>query len=202
MGWSDSPRAPGGVAPRHQPSALPTSTESALSAPGEGGDRVILVGRVAGAFGVRGEVRVISHTADPAAILSYGPLRAKDGAVALTPLSGRVDAKGVVLRAPEIATREAAEALKGLDLHVPRAALPPAEEDEYYLADLIGLQARSPAGEILGRVKSVNDFGAGDLLEIEPAAGGPTWWTPFTRESVPEVDLPGGAVTLVVPTEE
>lgn len=162
---------------------------------------LILVGRVAGAFGVRGDVRVTAYTEDPGALLDYRDLKRKDGSPALTLLSGRVQKAEVIGRAREVETREQAEALRGLELYVAREALPPPEEDEFYLADLIGLAARSPQGEAIGTIRSVQDFGAGDLLEIAPAGGGTTWWLPFTREAVPDVKPAEGYVVAVRPQE-
>jgi 16S rRNA processing protein RimM len=163
--------------------------------------RLILVGQVGGAFGVRGELRVQAHTADPLSLIAYSPLRDEHGAVALTLTAGRAAKGGLVARAREVESREQAEALRGLRLYIERDALPPPDEEEYYLADLIGLAARSPAGEGLGRVKSVADFGAGDLLEIEPPHGGASWWVPFSREAVPEVRLADAWLTVIRPAE-
>lgn len=158
--------------------------------------RLILVGQAAGAFGVRGEIRITTHTAEPMSLLAYGPLRDAAGELVLTLVSGRPAKGGLIARAREVTCREQGESLRGLKLYVDRAVLPATKEDEFYFADLIGLRVRSTSGDPLGLVKSVADFGAGDLLEIEPANGGPSWWTPFTREAVPEVDIVGGWVTL------
>ncbi|HEV7157401.1 MAG TPA: ribosome maturation factor RimM [Caulobacteraceae bacterium] len=158
--------------------------------------RLILVGQAAGAFGVRGEIRITTHTAEPMSLLAYSPLRDAGGEFVLTLLSARPAKGGLIARAREVTNREQGERLRGLKLYVDRAALPATEADEFYLADLIGLRVRSTSGDPLGLVKSAADFGAGDLLEIEPANGGPSWWTPFTREAVPEVDIAGGWVTL------
>jgi 16S rRNA processing protein RimM len=169
---------------------------------GDGEGRLILVGRVAGAFGVRGEVRVTAYTEEPLALLRYGPLLREDGSPGLTLTGGR-EAKGTVIgRAREIATKEEADALRGLRLFVRRDALPEPEEDEFYLADLIGMAAATPEGEALGRVKAVHDFGAGDILEIDPGEGRPTWYLPFTREAVPEVRLADGRLVAVRPVED
>ena len=162
--------------------------------------RLILVGRVAGAFGVKGELRITSYTDDPAALVRYRDLRRKDGAPALTLTAGRVHKGAVVACAAEVATREEAEALRGLELYLPREALPAPEADEFYLVDLIGLAAVALDGTGLGRVKSVQNFGAGDLLEIAPPEG-PTWWLPFTKEAVPEVKLAEGRIVAVRPAE-
>ena len=164
-------------------------------------DRLLQIARVAGAFGVRGEIRISTFTEDPLAVLKYRDLLRQDGSPGLTITQARVAKGGVVARAKEVADRDQAEALRGLKLFIPREALPaPEDEDEYYLADLIGLSVETPEGEALGRVKSVHDFGAGDLLEIQPPQGA-TWWLPFTREAVPEVRLAEGKLIGLRPVE-
>ena len=163
--------------------------------------RLVLVGRVAGAFGVRGEVRLSTYTEDPLALLRYRDLKREDGSPVLTLTQARAAKDGVVARAVQVSTKEEADALKGVRLYVPREVLPPPEEDEFYLTDLIGLRAEDPAGELLGRVKAVQDFGAGDILEIDPGGGRPTFFLPFTRENVPEVDVAAGRVLAVRPEE-
>jgi len=164
-------------------------------------DRMILVGRVIGAFGVKAELRIVTFTDDPAALLAYRDLRREDGSPALTLTGGRAVTGSVIARAREVATREEAQALRGLALYIPRDTLPATQdEDEFYLADLIGLAVQSPAGEPMGQVKSVQNFGAGDLLEIAPPEG-PTWWLPFTREAVPEVRIAERLVVAVRPPE-
>ena len=162
--------------------------------------RLILVGRVAGAFGVKGELRITAYTDDPVSLVRYRDLKGADGAPALTLTAGRAHKGALVGRAEEVASREAAEALRGLDLFVPRHVLPPPDEDEFYLADLIGLAAVAPDGAPLGRIKSVQNFGAGDLLEIAPETG-PSWWAPFTREAAPEVKIADGVVVVVKAAE-
>ncbi|HEY0649287.1 ribosome maturation factor RimM [Phenylobacterium sp.] len=162
---------------------------------------LIQVGRVAGAFGVRGEVRITSFTAEPLALVDYKTLLREDGKPALTLTAGRAAKGGVVARAAEVETREQAEALRGLKLYIPRDVLPEPDEDEFYVTDLIGLAVQTPEGDALGTVKSVQDFGAGDLLEIAPAEGGATWYLPFTREAVPQVRIGDGVVVAVRPDE-
>jgi 16S rRNA processing protein RimM len=163
--------------------------------------RPILVAVVGGAFGVRGEVRITTYTEDPMALVRYRDLMREDGTPALTVTSARPAKAGVVARVKEVATPEQADALRGLKLYVPRERLPaPQDEDEFYLADLIGLSVETAEGEALGRVKTVQDFGAGDLLEIEPPAG-PSWWLPFTRDAVPQVRLAEGRLIAVRPQE-
>lgn len=166
-----------------------------------GDDRLILVGQVAGGFGVKGEVRITAYTADPLALTAYGPLLRADGSPGLTLTSARPDKNGVVARAREIATKEQADALRGLKLHVPRDRFPEPDEDEFYLADLVGVEARDPDDAVLGVVKSVQNFGASDMLEIAPVTGGPTWYLPFTREAVPELHLSAGWLRAVRPLE-
>ncbi|RAK59311.1 16S rRNA processing protein RimM [Phenylobacterium hankyongense] len=163
-------------------------------------DDLILVARVAGAFGVKGDVRITSFTADPMALVEYARLLRQDGSPGLTLTGGRPTKGGIIARVAEVQTREQAEALRGLQLFIPRDRLPAPEEDEFYLADLIGLAVETPAGEPLGQVKSVHDFGAGDLLEIQPAQGA-SWWLPFTREAVPEVRIADRKLVAVPPEE-
>lgn len=163
--------------------------------------KLVLVGQVAGGFGVRGEVRVTAYTAEPLSLLEYRDLLRADGSPGLTLLSGRADKNSVVGRAREISTKEEADALRGLKLFVPRQRLPEPEEDEFYLTDLVGLEARAAGGEPLGRVRSVQNFGASDMLEIAPQEGGPTWYLPFTREAVPELHIADGWLLAVRPNE-
>ena len=162
---------------------------------------LLLVARVAGAFGVRGEVRLTAFTADPSSLLDYKTLTREDGSPGLTLTAGRPTKGGVVVRVAEVSTREQAEALRGLRLYISRDALPPPEdEDEVYVADLIGLAVATADGEALGLVKSVHDFGAGDLLEVQPAQGA-SWWLPFTKQAVPELRLAEGLIIAVPPEE-
>jgi 16S rRNA processing protein RimM len=164
--------------------------------------KLVLVGRVAGGFGVRGEIRITTYTQDPLALLRYKDLKREDGTPALVLQSARATKDGIVARAPEVPTKEAADALRGLRLYVPRESLPPVEdEDEFYQTDLIGLEAVTPDGVKLGRVKAVHDFGAGDILELDQGGGRQTRYLPFTRETVPEVHLAEGRLVAVPPVE-
>lgn len=163
--------------------------------------KLVLVGHVSGGFGVRGEVRIHTYTADPMALTAYGPLLRADGTVALTVQSARPTKDGVVARIKEIATKEQADALRNMKLFVPRDRLPETDEDEFYLADLLGLECRDPSDVVLGTVKAVQNFGADDILEIAPAAGGPTWYLPFTREAAPEIHIDDGWLRVVRPVE-
>ena len=163
--------------------------------------RLLLIGRVAGAFGVRGELRITSFAADPLSLLSYGELKREDGTPSLTLTAGRAAKGGLVARAREVETRDEAEALRGLRLYIARQDLAEPDEDEFYLADLIGLEARDLGGAAVGTVKTVENFGAGDLVEIVPAAGGPSFWLPFTHEAVPEVKIAEGWISIDPPAE-
>ena len=148
----------------------------------------VCVGAVAGAHGVRGAVKIKSFTANPEDVARYGPLEDESGERRLTlRLTGT--GKGVLIgHLSGIADRNQAEAARGLRLYLPRTALPPTEEDEYYHADLIGLDAVLADGTPLGPVRAVHDFGAGDTLEILRNEG-PPLIVPFTRAVVPSVDL-------------
>ena len=163
--------------------------------------KLILVGQVAGGFGVRGEVRVTAFTADPLALKAYGPLLRADGSAGLTLITARAAKGAVIGRAKEIETKEQADALRGLKLFVPSERFPAPDEDEVYVTDLIGLEARDPDGRELGRVKAVQNFGASDMLEITPAEGGQTWYLPFTLEATPELHIADGWILAVRPAE-
>ena len=163
-----------------------------------GPDKRVCVGVIAGPHGVQGAVRVKSFTADPDDVARYGPLEDESGERRFRlRLAG--SAKGVVIaRLRGVADRNQAEGLRGLRLYLPRAALPPTGAEEYYHADLIGLQAMLADGAMLGQVRSVHDFGAGDTLEIVRPAGPPAM-VPFTRAIVPVVDLAAGRLVVDPP---
>jgi 16S rRNA processing protein RimM len=176
------------------------------AAAGGAADSRLLVGAIAAPHGVRGLVKVKSFTAAPADIAAYGPLSDETGRrrIALhvmSPASGGTGA--LICRIDGVADRDAAEALKGLRLYVERAALPaPAEAEEYYHADLIGLAATLPDGTAFGRVVAVQNYGAGDLIEVERLAGAPRLVDlPFTRAVVPVVDIAGGRLVVDPPAE-
>jgi 16S rRNA processing protein RimM len=160
----------------------------------------IVVGRLAGAFGVRGELRLKSFCAEPAAIAGYCPLHTPDGRVfpALR-ITGQAPG-ALVVRVEGVATREEAEALKGADLLADRSRLPPLPEDEFYHADLLGLPVQDPGGAALGTVRAVFNHGAGDILEVV-RAGGATLLLPFTRAVVPVVDIAAGRIVADPPDE-
>ncbi len=159
----------------------------------------VCVGAIAGAFGVRGEVRLKSFCAEPEAIASYGPLSTEDGSRSFEVTLVRPIKGGFAARLSGVATKEEADALRGVRLYADRAALPPPGEEEYYHADLIGLEVRDTGGRSLGRVAAVVDHGAGDLLEVRGPGLGAGVLVPFTREVVPTVDLEAGCIVVDPP---
>ncbi|HXF52975.1 MAG TPA: ribosome maturation factor RimM [Hyphomicrobiaceae bacterium] len=163
--------------------------------------RRILIGAVAGAHGVRGEVLIKSYAAEPERIAGYGPLYDETGNRQFQIAVRRLTGRGVIARIEGVASRSEAEALKGMRLYVDRERLPATEAGEYYHADLVGLLAVSPAGEVMGEVVAVQNYGAGDLIEIRLAGGGETELVPFTDAFVPRVDLAAGRMTVALPIE-
>jgi 16S rRNA processing protein RimM len=161
--------------------------------------RLVVVGQIAGAFGVKGEARVRSFTDDPEACFSYGPLVDEKGAVILTPVKARLLNQDFGVTTKEQRQREEWEALKGTLLHVPRAAMPATDVNEFYVADLIGMSVVHADGRALGVVKAVQNFGAGELIEIAPPSGS-TFLLPFSDDVFPEVDL--GVRRLVASPDE
>jgi 16S rRNA processing protein RimM len=160
-----------------------------------------LVARFGAPHGVRGEIKLWSFTGDPLAIIEYEPLQSADGRT-FELESVRPQKDFLVARVAGVSDRDAAEALCNLDLYVPRDRLPAIDEDEtWYVSDLIGLAAHDANNAAVGTVTAVHNFGAGDVLEIAPAAGGPTLMLPFTAETVPQVDIGSGRLVVVLPTE-
>lgn len=169
----------------------------------------VCVGVMVGAHGVRGLVKVKSFTETPEDVAAYGPVSDKSGQRSWTlrvtgPAPGKRDV--LLARVEGVDDRDAAQALHGTELYVARAALPALEEEEtFYHADLIGLRVEDPEGRVLGRVAAVENYGAGDFLEVElPGDGGKAGKTlllAFTRAVVPEVDIAGGRLVVVPPEE-
>jgi 16S rRNA processing protein RimM len=144
-------------------------------------------------------VKVKSFTQNAEDFSIYGPLLGEDGEIVLTPKNPRPINKAFTMRSPEITTREQAMALKGTQLFVPRSVLPEPEEDDFYYADLIGLEVKSTDGKRIGTIRSVHDFGAGDMLEIQPGKSSESqtsFFHPFTKAAVPKVDIKGGRVII------
>lgn len=166
----------------------------------EASPRMVEVARIGAAHGIKGEVRLKSFTAEPMDVAGYGALLASDGRtfeiIAARPAGGSPDM--LVVRLKGIGDRTAAERLTNLTLSIPFERLPEPAEDEFYHADLIGLRAVTPAGEALGTVTGVVNHGAGDILEIAPARG-PSLLVPFSKASVPEIDINGGRIVVDPP---
>ena len=159
--------------------------------------QLICIGAIAGAFGIQGQVKIKSFTADPKAVTSYGPLLDDNGHVVLTAKKGRLAKTFLIVSAPEVKTREQAEALKSTKLYVPRSAMPALEEEEFYYADLVGLLVEALDGEPKGKIKAIHDFGGGDILEIQ-TPGEKDWYHPFTKVAVPMVDIKAGKVIVEI----
>jgi len=162
---------------------------------------LICVGAIAGAFGVTGEVRLKSFCADPRAIADYGLLWSEDGTRSFSVVLGGGVAGGLAARLSGVRTRDEAEALKGLRLHAERARMPVPGDDEFYHADLIGMEVADAGGAILGRVAAVLNHGAGDILEVRRAGGGEALLLPFTVAVVPTVDLTARRIVVDPPGE-
>jgi len=160
-------------------------------------EQMICIAAIAGAFGVKGEVKIKSFTEIPADCLSYGPFKDLSGNIILTPTKSRPVKKFFAAYCKEVKTREQAESLKSTKLYVSRSAFPPPDEDEYYYSDLVGLAVEDVDGTAQGKVKGVYNFGGGDLLEIK-TPGEKDWFHPFTKVAVPVVDIVGGRVVIEV----
>jgi len=168
---------------------------------GEVSKRRVLLGHIAGAHGVKGAVVVKSYTAEPEAIAGYGPLSDAQGETRFWISIEGATAKGLICRVEGIEDRTRAEALKGVALYVDRERLPPAEAGEYYHADLIGLAVLDEAGRALGSVVAVQNFGAGDLLEVRPAGARTTVLYPMIEDVVRRIDVAGGVIVLSPPDD-
>ena len=160
----------------------------------------VCVARIGAAHGVRGAVKLWTFTEDPCAVEDYGPLSTKDGARHFEVASARETRDHLVVTFKGVTSRDEAERLNGVELYIPRERLPATEEDEYYHADLIGLDAVTSANEPLGRVIAIHNFGAGDIIEIAPESG-MTILLPFSNAVVPIVDIAGGRVVIELPKE-
>ncbi|MGE5515522.1 MAG: ribosome maturation factor RimM [Bacteroidota bacterium] len=161
-------------------------------------DTRVCVGAVAGAHGVRGQVRIKSFTADPADVAAYGPVESEDGTRRFK-LKVMGEAKGLIIaRLEGVNDRNAAEAMRGTRFFVARERLPELEEDEFLYTDLVGLKAEGEDGVVLGTVKGVADFGAGELLDIVLKEGG-SLMVPFTKAAVPVVDIANKRLVVIPP---
>lgn len=171
---------------------------------GQGGAGRVCLGVMVGAHGVRGLVKVKTFTEAPEDVAAYGPVSDKSGRRRWSlevagPAPGKQDV--VLVRVEGVKDRDAAQALHGTELYVERAVLPALKEEEtFYHADLIGLRVEDGEGRALGIVTAVENYGAGDFLEVE-RPDGKTLLLAFTRAVVPEVDIAAGRLVAVPPEE-
>jgi 16S rRNA processing protein RimM len=162
----------------------------------------ICVARIGAAHGVRGDVKLWSFTADPLAIADYGVLETQDGRRSFEIETLRPQGDFLVARLAGVSDRNAAEALRNIDLYVSRNKFPDiVVDDEFYVADLVGLAACDPAGATIGEVVGVHNFGAGDLIELKLTAARDTLLLPFSEANVLAIDIAGGKVTVALPAE-
>ena len=161
---------------------------------------LVVLGVFGAAHGLKGEIRLRSYTEEPLAIANYGPLLTKSGRqVKLTSVRQAKDV--LIARVEGVGDRTGAEQLVNLQLFVERAVLgAPEDEDEFFHADLIGLVARDEAGEKIGTVTGLFDFGAGDIIEVTPDGAKPLL-LPFSKAVVPVVDIKAGHIVVILPEE-
>jgi 16S rRNA processing protein RimM len=162
---------------------------------------MICIGAIAGSFGVSGEVRLKSFCSEPTDIAAYGPVFTEDGSRQFQITLTRPVAGGLGARIQGVSTKEQADALRGTSLHVPRDRLPSLPDDEFYHADLIGLDAYDPGGALIGKVSGIYNHGAGDIVEISPTGHKSALLLPFTTAIVPNVDLAAGRMVVNLPDE-
>ncbi|WP_298964005.1 ribosome maturation factor RimM [uncultured Roseibium sp.] len=163
-------------------------------------DQKILLAKIGAAHGIRGEVRVKPFGDDPLSFTDYGVLTTKDGKRSFEVKNARVQKTVVITSFKGVTDRNQAEELNGVELYVDRDQLPETDDDEFYYSDLNGSTVLDQDGEVLGKIVAVQDFGAGDLLEIRPKRGR-TFYVPFTREFVPEIDLANDRVRVDLPED-
>ncbi len=154
-----------------------------------------------GAQGLKGEVKVKVFTASPDALPRYGKLHARDGRIFTITAFRPAKAGEAVIAFEEVRDRSAAEGLKGTELFVSRGALPEPGEDEFYHADLVGLEARDTEGRVIGKVAGVHNFGASDVIELVRSDGDSVHLA-FTRETVPVLNIADGYIVVAVPEDD
>lgn len=164
---------------------------------------LIFLGTIGAAHGIKGEVRIASHTQDPEAIATYGPLATDRPGLTIVIETARLNKNVLVARLKGIRDRNQAEALNGVSLFVARDSLPETgDEDDFYHADLIGLDARlAETGASIGAVIALPNYGAGDLIEVRDPRSGDTFLFPFTKAVVPEIRVGEGYLTIAPPLD-
>jgi 16S rRNA processing protein RimM len=164
--------------------------------------RRILLGQIGAAHGIKGEVRIATHTAEPENIAGYGPLATNRPGLTVTITKVRRQKNVVIATLEGVSDRDTAERLNGVELYVDRDRLPePDDEDDFYHADLIGLEARIDNGTVIGTVAAIHNHGAGDIIEVRDEQSGDSFLYPFTKAVVPEIKLADGYLTIVVPLD-
>jgi len=162
---------------------------------------LILVGIFGAAHGVRGEIRLKSYTGDPLAIADYPRLTDESGKIKFKLVSARpVKDDILVVRVDGVADRTAAEKLTNQSIYIARTDLPPAVEEEFYHADLLGLRVETRDGALIGTIANVLNFGAGDILDVRPELGD-NLLLPFTKKVVPIVEIANRRVIVDMPDE-
>jgi 16S rRNA processing protein RimM len=160
------------------------------------------MGRIGAAHGIKGEVRITSFTEEPLALVDYGPLATDKPGLVIEIENARATTNVLVARLKGVTDRNAAEQLNGVELYVDRDKLPlPSDDDDFYHADLIGLEARLSDGTVLGTVTAIPNYGASDLIEVRDTRTGDTFLYPFTKAVVPEVKLAAGYIVIDVPVD-
>lgn len=160
-------------------------------------EKRVLIGKIVAAHGIRGEVKVQCFHANPLNIDKYGSLENKDATKTFVlKVTGNTSAN-VRVKIKGIDTRNDAEALIGTELYADRAALPELAEEEYYLADLIGLKVCLKTPEhVIGKVAGFSNFGAGDIIELKLNDRKDTEMLPFTKAYVPVIDIENGYIVV------
>lgn len=166
------------------------------------GQNRILMGKIGAAHGIKGEVRITSFTGEPEGLADYGPLETDRPGLIITIETARLGKNVLIARLKGIRDRDAAEALNGVSLFIARERLPePEDEDDFYHADLIGLDARLENGVSIGAVSALPNFGAGDLLEVRDPRSGDTFLYPFTKAVVPSIHIDKGYLVISPPLD-
>ncbi len=162
-------------------------------------EAMIIIGAIAGAFGVKGEVRLKSFTTDPETITDYSPLFTEDCSRSFEVLLTGQLKNAFSAKLSGVHTKEHADGLRGLQLFVPRSKFPQLPDDEFYYADLVGLRVFNGGGAEMGQIKAVQNHGATDLLEILTEETDQSVLLPFTRVNVPTVDIGSGKIIIDPP---
>ncbi len=162
----------------------------------------VCLGKINGAHGVKGLVKVFCFGEDPKALEQYGPLYTSDtGSDQISIKLKNIVGKNWLAEIDGIDDKTKADALNGTELWLERNKLPEPEDGEFYIEDLAGLKAEDKEGNKIGTVTSVQNFGAGDLLEIKPQEGGESFFLIFTKENVTDVNIEAGTITVNLPPE-